>query len=93
FGHCVGMCGPVAAAFALSVKTKEAEPTTTQPSRGVSQVWFHLLLNLGRLLSYTLVGAAIGALGSVVLAGGQMAFVTPFVTPGVGCLTSYSADE
>ncbi|MEL6778583.1 MAG: sulfite exporter TauE/SafE family protein [Cyanobacteria bacterium J06597_16] len=87
FGHCVGMCGPVAAAFALSVKTKEAEPTTTQPSRGVSQVWFHLLLNLGRLLSYTLVGAAIGALGSVVLAGGQMAGVGSLLRRAIAIFT------
>ncbi|EDX87693.1 Ferric reductase like transmembrane component family [Synechococcus sp. PCC 7335] len=39
------------------------------------QVAFHLLLNLGRLLSYALVGMGIGALGSVLSAGGQIAGV------------------
>lgn len=35
--------------------------------------YFHGLLNLGRLLSYGLVGAAIGGVGEVLLAGGQLA--------------------
>ena len=26
FGHCVGMCGPVATAFALSVESRPVEP-------------------------------------------------------------------
>lgn len=68
FGHCVGMCGPITAAFALSFPSME-------PSARKSQLTFHLLLNLGRLMSYTLVGAGIGALGSVLLAGGQVAGV------------------
>jgi uncharacterized protein len=34
---------------------------------------FHLLLNLGRIAAYTIVGAAIGGIGSVLIAGGQMA--------------------
>lgn len=65
FGHCVGMCVPLTTAFSLSIN--QQTPNWRQ------QVVFHLLLNLGRLVSYTLVGAAIGALGSVLIAGGQMA--------------------
>jgi uncharacterized protein len=65
FGHCAGMCGPIAAAFSLSQH---------RASIGRS-ILFHLLLNLGRLLSYVLIGAGIGALGSVLIAGGQMAGV------------------
>ncbi|MBW4467559.1 MAG: sulfite exporter TauE/SafE family protein [Pegethrix bostrychoides GSE-TBD4-15B] len=67
FGHCASMCGPIVSAFALS-----ATPAldSSRPSRPLS---FHLLLNLGRLLSYLLTGAGIGALGSVLLAGGQLA--------------------
>ncbi|XQQ06289.1 MAG: sulfite exporter TauE/SafE family protein [Leptolyngbya sp. IPPAS B-1204] len=68
FGHCAGMCGPITAAFALSVGQADA----TSKSRAVL---FHLLLNLGRVLSYVLTGAAIGALGSVLMAGGQLAGV------------------
>ncbi|HEY9763190.1 MAG TPA: sulfite exporter TauE/SafE family protein [Trichocoleus sp.] len=66
FGHCLGMCGPISVAFSLGSPTAEA------PSRWQS-VGFHLLLNLGRLLSYGLVGAAIGGIGSVLVAGGQVA--------------------
>lgn len=66
FGHCVGMCGPLAVAFSLSDK---------QQKRTIESLRFHFLLNLGRMLSYTLVGAGIGALGSVLIASGQMAGV------------------
>ena len=60
------MCGPVAAAFALS--NVDAERAENRPVERGSQLDFHLLLNLGRLLSYAVVGAAIGALGFVVFA-------------------------
>ena len=70
FGHCASMCGPIVAAFALS-----AAPAT-DPVEPLVRPWsFHLLLNLGRLLSYLLTGLAIGALGSVLIAGGQLAGV------------------
>ena len=69
FGHCVGMCGPITAAFALSLPDENAKKART------SSLWFHIWLNVGRLLSYTLVGAGIGALGSVMFAGGQAAGV------------------
>lgn len=64
FGHCVGMCGPLTVAFSLSHK---------QDPKWQQQLYFHTLLNLGRIVSYTLVGAGIGALGSVLIASGQMA--------------------
>jgi uncharacterized protein len=70
FGHCVGMCGPLTVAFSLSQNKQTQNQQNWQ-----QQLQFHLLLNLGRLLSYTLVGAAIGAIGSLLLASGQMAGV------------------
>jgi len=75
FGHCVGMCGPVAAAFALSFSAVETieERRNKSSKTWKSQLTFHFLLNLGRIISYALVGAGIGALGSMLLAGGQMA--------------------
>ncbi len=66
FGHCVGMCGPITVAFSLSQK---------QDNHKGLPLGFHILLNLGRIVSYALVGAGIGALGSVVVAGGQLAGV------------------
>ncbi|MEL6352781.1 MAG: sulfite exporter TauE/SafE family protein [Cyanobacteria bacterium J06627_28] len=88
FGHCVSMCGPVTAAFALSVAGKaDLDQADGREADWQRQLGFHLLLNLGRLLSYVLVGAAIGSLGSVLFAGGQMAGVGSVLRRGVSVLT------
>jgi uncharacterized protein len=63
FGHCAGMCGPLTVAFSLSNAGKDK----------LASLRFHLLLNLGRIVAYALVGAAIGGVGSVLIASGQMA--------------------
>ncbi|MFN6514889.1 MAG: sulfite exporter TauE/SafE family protein [Nostoc sp. CreGUA01] len=82
FGHCFGMCGPLTVAFSLSQQPKIPQTTprghtsTLEKSNTQKQQFkFHILLNLGRMLSYALVGAGIGALGSVLLQGGQLAGV------------------
>jgi uncharacterized protein len=62
FGHCLGMCGPLATALLLSERSRSRMSTL-------------LLLNGARLVSYALVGAGIGAIGSVLIAGGQLAGV------------------
>ena len=67
FGHCVGMCGPLTVAFSLS--------SQSESNNWWQQSKFHILLNLGRMLSYSLVGAAIGGLGSILVEGGQLAGV------------------
>ncbi|MBE8997618.1 MULTISPECIES: sulfite exporter TauE/SafE family protein [unclassified Nostoc] len=72
FGHCFGMCGPLTVAFSLSHQPKGTSPSE-KPATWRQQLKFHLLLNLGRMLSYALVGAGIGALGSVLLQSGQLA--------------------
>ena len=82
FGHCVGMCGPVAAAFALGEERREGEK-----KRKTGDFGFHLLLNFGRVLSYTLVGAAIGALGSAIFAGGELAGVGSGLRRAIAILT------
>lgn len=64
FGHCMGMCGPLTVALALSQEDSSSK---------ISGWQFHLLLNLGRITSYALVGAALGGLGSIVVASGQLA--------------------
>ena len=85
FGHCVGMCGPIAMAFSLSAQAESAIADTAL--RRWQQFTFHLWLNLGRLLSYALVGAAIGGLGSVLVAGGQMAGVGSLLRRSIALLT------
>jgi len=79
FGHCAGMCGPITVAFSLSQQDKT--PSWQQ------QLCFHALLNLGRVTSYALVGAGIGALGSVLIAGGQMAGVGSALRHSMAVLT------
>lgn len=79
FGHCVGMCSPLAAAFSLSHKQDAA--------KWQQQLSFHLLLNLGRLISYALVGAGIGALGSILIAGGQIAGSGSSLRQGIALIT------
>jgi uncharacterized protein len=54
--HCAGMCGGIVGALSLN----------TAPAR--SPAWaLHLAYNLGRISTYTLLGAALGALGGVSL--------------------------
>jgi sulfite exporter TauE/SafE len=51
-GHCIGMCGGLVGALSLS-------------ATGRRSGWsFHLLYNVGRLVTYTLIGALVGWLGS-----------------------------
>lgn len=88
FGHCIGMCGPVTAAFSLSRQTSLPQETSQrEPDSWWQQLWFHGLLNLGRILSYGIVGAGIGALGSVLVAGGQVAGVGSDLRRGIAILT------
>ena len=79
FGHCAGMCGPLTVAFSLSERDKAPN--------WLSQLGFHVLLNLGRIISYALVGAALGGVGSVVLAGGQLAGIGSGLRQGMAILT------
>lgn len=51
FGHCTGMCGPMVAAFSLCLGEKP-------------QLRPHLLYNLGRITTYSLIGGAAGLAGS-----------------------------
>lgn len=71
FGHCMGMCGPLTVALALSQGDRDANEQH-HPQK-INSWQFHLLLNLGRVISYALVGAALGSVGSIVVASGQLA--------------------
>lgn len=79
FGHCAGMCGPLTVAFSLS--HQQPQPSWKQ------QLYFHGLLNLGRLLSYGIIGGTIGGLSSVLIAGGQLAGIESDLRYAVSILT------
>lgn len=53
-GHCIGMCGGLIAAFSLS------------PHGRKGGLPFQLFYHLGRITTYTLIGAGVGWLGSVI---------------------------
>jgi len=53
FGHCIGMCGPIASGFSLSISGSQTRNAM------VPQV----LYNTGRITTYTAVGAGMGAVG------------------------------
>ncbi len=57
--HCAGMCGGIVAALSLQMPGKPG---------GEGPAWIvHLAYNLGRIASYAIAGALIGALGSLAL--------------------------
>ncbi len=53
-GHCIGMCGGIVAALSIS----------SEGQRG--GMMFHLLYNIGRTATYTLIGFLVGWLGSAI---------------------------
>jgi sulfite exporter TauE/SafE len=61
--HCVGMCGGIVGALAA------------QQANG-SRAWpIHLAYNFGRIFSYTMAGALVGAIGGLGIAFGPVAWV------------------
>jgi uncharacterized protein len=56
--HCVGMCGGIVSALSIQAGVQAARPSR-------SALPMHLAYNLGRISSYTIAGALVGALGSV----------------------------
>lgn len=57
FGHCIGMCGPFVAASSISGGVAGSR---SPRSAGLFQAGYHT----GRLLTYTILGGLLGALGS-----------------------------
>lgn len=63
-GHCIGMCGGLVGALSLSEAGKKGG-------------WlFHLLYNLGRITTYTFIGAVVGWLGSAMAYTDQFRMLT-----------------
>ncbi|MFH0729957.1 MAG: sulfite exporter TauE/SafE family protein [Pseudomonadota bacterium] len=51
FGHCIGMCGPIAVSLSLKLN-------------GRSFFWPHFFYNTGRVITYAILGALMGYSGS-----------------------------
>ena len=59
FGHCIGMCGPLVISLSLNLK---GQKTTLS----------HLLYHCGRILTYGILGAIMGATGSFTIVAANM---------------------
>ena len=57
-----------------------------EPKSWQQQLRFHLLLNLGRMLSYGAIGAAIGMLSSVFVMGGELAGIDSVLRRSIALL-------
>lgn len=76
FGHCAGMCGPVVATFSLCM----GEESRFRP---------HLMYNLGRVTTYSLVGGAAGLAGSFLGVAASLAPYQKAVALGAGTIVVF----
>ncbi len=53
-GHCIGMCGGIVAALSISAEGQRGG------------LLFHILYNIGRTATYTVIGVLVGLLGSAI---------------------------
>ncbi|TQQ80169.1 sulfite exporter TauE/SafE family protein [Halonotius roseus] len=66
--HCLGMCGPLVTTYADRMREQSAESDRRPDSRlSVGMVKQHGLFNLGRAVSYALIGGLFGLAGSLVV--------------------------
>jgi len=89
--HCIGMCGPLVTLYSdrMRPKTDGGTATATRREGGghltVYEVRQHALFNVGRAASYTLLGAAFGALGGFVfVTADQLTATADLLRGGVG---------
>jgi len=62
FGHCIGMCGGIVLTYTMKIEENDplANPTWWQTVKP------HLIYNLGRLTTYTVLGQIFGIIGSTI---------------------------
>jgi sulfite exporter TauE/SafE len=76
FGHCAAMCGPLVGSLALASAPRGA-------GRSIGR---QLAYHAGRLTTYALLGAAMGATGAFVNVAGRLAGLSDAVAIGAGLL-------
>lgn len=86
--HCIGMCGPLVTVYAGKMNDDRQNRRGHLTTYEVRQ---HALFNLGRTVSYALIGAIFGAIGSVVFVASDtlVAVIDPirgFVGVGIGAI-------
>jgi sulfite exporter TauE/SafE len=85
FSHCLGMCGPLVASFGLAAGPAPGpagRAAGTLARAAVAQLPYHL----GRITTYGLLGAVMGATGAFVNVAGRLAGLTDAVAVLAGLL-------
>ncbi|TAN44582.1 MAG: sulfite exporter TauE/SafE family protein [Nitrospirae bacterium] len=77
FGHCIGMCGPIVASYALHLD---------MPGMRAHRLISHLLYNAGRIMTYVFIGSLMGAAGQFLSVGSKMSELQNIVSIGAGIL-------
>jgi sulfite exporter TauE/SafE len=70
FGHCLGMCGPLIATYTLTLQSPDPEKNK-KLFRGMG-LGSALIYHSGRLMSYSIIGGAMGFTGSFVSVAGSI---------------------
>jgi len=64
--HCIIMCGGINLSQCVSHGTGDSESVGTEDQSKLTKLKPSFMYNMGRVLSYTLIGGTVGALGSVI---------------------------
>jgi sulfite exporter TauE/SafE len=78
FGHCIGMCGPLVASYALYPQNSDNKRRTA--------ILSHILYNTGRVTTYSFIGAFMGFTGSFVNASAGITGVQNFAAIFAGII-------
>lgn len=68
FGHCIGMCGPLIAAYTVSGPSSAVNRFSV-----TNRLLPHLFYNAGRITTYMFIGAMMGLAGSFINVAGRIA--------------------
>lgn len=74
--HCIGMCGGIAISQCVKKDENEAESSSSKSHRVLVP---SLLYNLGRVISYTIVGGIAGGLGHIISFSGMLKGIIPII--------------
>ena len=64
FGHCIGMCGPIVAAYSLNMSRQPQQPYYNKKEGFIYLP--HLLYSFGRITTYSFIGGIMGLTGSFI---------------------------
>lgn len=80
FGHCIGMCGPIVAAYSL----QRTLPAGIKNNLAFDSIIPHILYNTGRISTYIFIGGLMGLIGSFVDTAGRLAGIQNIASIAAG---------